>query len=68
MKNHEKDRDFDDFDYDPSDETERSLNGPKMSPEMMKKYISRVQKRLTNNDHENELMGRFRKKKDEEEA
>ena len=33
---------FDDFDYDPSEETEQSLNGPQMSPEMMKKYISRA--------------------------
>lgn len=57
---------FDEFGYNPTEETEQSLKGPKMSPEMMKNYVSRVQKRLTDTDHENELMGRFRKKKDEE--
>ena len=57
---------FDEFGYNPTEETEQSLKGPKMSPEMMKNYVSRVQKRLTDTDHENELMGRFKKKEDEE--
>jgi hypothetical protein len=57
---------FDEFGYNPTEETEQSLKGPKMSPEMMKNYVSRVQKRLTDSGHENELMGRFKKKEDEE--
>ena len=53
---------FDEFGYNPTEETEQSLKGPKMSPEMMKKYVSSVQKRMTDTGRESKLMGRFAKK------
>ncbi len=53
---------FEEFGYNPIEETEQSLNGSKLSPEMMKKYVSSVQKRMTDTSRESKLMGRFAKK------